>query len=203
MRKLALVAGLTLAVAPAAQAQSPAPTQTDFKNAAKYCKALKTASGTAANFAAAVTAATKSTKVTESNAYGKCVSFYAKDEARENKQAKNEAVTACKADRETALSAATTNAQRQAARKAYGKCVSTKARAAKADADQKDADRVNAAKACKTARTADAAAFAAKYGTSRNAFGKCVSAKAKEANAQREAQRDAAETPATTAPAAS
>ncbi len=58
---------------------------------------------------------------------------------------------------------------------ALGKCVSKAERELKsAVADQIE----NAAKQCKAERTADAPAFAAKYGTNenkRNAFGKCVS----------------------------
>lgn len=50
-----------------------------------------------------------------------------------------------------------------------------------------ETDLKNAAKACKAERAADPAAFTAKYGTNkngRNAYGKCVSAKAREAAAQ-------------------
>ena len=57
---------------------------------------------------------------------------------------------------------------------AHGKCVSTNAAGAKQDV-------ANAAKTCKAERTANAADFAAKYGTKSNAFGKCVSALAKAA----------------------
>jgi hypothetical protein len=56
----------------------------------------------------------------------------------------------------------------------------------------------NAAKACKAERAADPAAFATKYGTNRNgrnAYGKCVSAKAREAaNQQTQARVNAAKT---------
>jgi hypothetical protein len=48
-------------------------------------------------------------------------------------------------------------------------------------------DLKNAAKACKAERAADAAAFTKKYGTNkngRNAYGKCVSAKARNATEQ-------------------
>jgi hypothetical protein len=59
-------------------------------------------------------------------------------------------------------------------------------------------DLKNAAKACKAERAADLAAFATKYGTNkngRNAFGKCVSAKAREAAAQQtQARANAAKT---------
>lgn len=66
---------------------------------------------------------------------------------------------------------------------AYGKCVSKNSSSAQQDV-------ANAAKACKAERTADPAAFDKKYGTVKgangksagsNAYGKCVSAKAKAA----------------------
>jgi hypothetical protein len=62
---------------------------------------------------------------------------------------------------------------------AFGKCVS------KRDAATEEASteaKTNAAKECKAEREADAAAFDAKYGTGKkkaNAYGKCVSGKAK------------------------
>ena len=122
-------------------------------------------------------------KVTAKNAYGKCVSFYAKDEAKERSSAQKQAVAGCKAERDAAV----TDEQKAAfaakygaknANSAYGKCVSSKAKAQKAEADAADQARVNAARACKTERgstDASEAAFDAKYRT----FGKCVSEKAK------------------------
>jgi hypothetical protein len=81
-------------------------------------------------------------------------------------------------------------------RNAFGKCVS-KRNAATRDArkaargdrsetastvkDEVKAD-ITAAKTCKADRKADADAFAEKYGTRRNAFGKCVSQTAREAH---------------------
>jgi hypothetical protein len=62
---------------------------------------------------------------------------------------------------------------------AFGKCVSK--RAAKTEAAASTA-KTNAAKECKAEETADAAAFTKKYGTGKkgaNAYGKCVSGKAK------------------------
>src|SRR3954466_15743202 len=80
-------------VAPAAAlAANPAPS--DFKNAAKYCKALKAASGSN-NFA--------SMFGTKRNAYGKCVSSTAKQraeqDARQAKAAKQSAAQACRAEK--------------------------------------------------------------------------------------------------------
>ncbi len=60
-----------LAVPAGAGAQEP-PSPADFKNAAKYCKALRAASGDA-NFKAMFGG--------KSNAYGKCVSTTAKTQS--------------------------------------------------------------------------------------------------------------------------
>jgi len=89
----------------------------------------------------------------------------------------------------TAMGAATfkltygTNANRS---NAMGKCVSRqrsdKAKTAK-EVKADTAAEINAAKTCKAEKKADADAFATKYGTNanhRNAFGKCVSAIAKQ-----------------------
>ena len=180
MKRFALIAGLTLALAPAAQAAEPAPA--DTQNAARYCKALKAASGSAESFRAAVDTVVAG-NVTTKNAYGKCVSFYAKDEAKEAARSEKQAKSSCKAERE----AATTPEQKQAFaakygakndNSAYGKCVSQSAKAEKDEADAKDAQRVNAAKQCKAARGTteeSKAAFAKQYKN----FGKCVSEKAK------------------------
>lgn len=62
---------------------------------------------------------------------------------------------------------------------AFGKCVSK--RAAATDKAKEQA-RTNAAKECRAERDADQAAFTAKYGTGKtksNAYGKCVSGKAR------------------------
>jgi hypothetical protein len=172
MKKLLLAAALSAAVlAPsAALAQDPAPS--DFKNAAKYCKEFRDGAGKA-NFVTMFG--------TKKNAYGKCVSQTAKKNAVEDdaqaKEAKTNAAKECKAE---GLKG-----------RAYGKCVATKAKAKKAAADKEDAaqedDRINAAKSCKAAK-ADAAKFAALYGTRKNAFGKCVSKTAKENAAERKAE---------------
>src|SRR5436190_20685022 len=69
-----------------------------------------------------------------------------------------------------------TNANRS---NAFGKCVS---KHAKANATIEANAQQNASQQCKAERTADPAAFAQKYGTNKNgsnAFGKCVSQKAK------------------------
>jgi Tfp pilus assembly protein PilV len=65
---------------------------------------------------------------------------------------------------------------------AFGKCVSKKAKEQAAGEDN-GSDRSNAAELCRAERSKDAAAFKEKWGTNHNksnAFGKCVSQKAKE-----------------------
>jgi Tfp pilus assembly protein PilV len=117
------------------------------------------------------------------NAFGKCVSRQSQLVADDQKNA----AKACKAERGTTEESVKafndtygTNANKK---NAFGKCVSKKAHELTEDAQ--DAT-LNAAKKCKAERgtTADSAkAFADTYGTNankRNAFGKCVSMKAKE-----------------------
>jgi hypothetical protein len=175
MKTLMLLGALTLAVIAPAAATAQEPTPSDFKNAAKYCKALKAASGS--NFA--------SMFGTRKNAYGKCVSSTAKKEANEDatqeEAAQTNAAKECKAE----------------GAKPLGRCVSQKAKQKKAEADEEDEaqeqDRLNAAKTCKAAKKADADQFAEAYGSRRNAFGKCVSRTAKQLAAERKAED---ETPA-------
>src|SRR3954466_6744910 len=76
---------------------------------------------------------------------------------------------------------------------AFGKCVSK--RTSKNEATEKTA-KTNAAKDCKTERAADPAAFKDKYGTGKNksnAFGKCVSQKARAKTKQEEKSQVQAE----------
>lgn len=74
----------------------------------------------------------------------------------------------------------------------FGKCVRAKTREAEAE---RKADRRNAARECREERKADRKAFEEKYGSNhnkKNAFGKCVSQKAK-AKQKEQDQQDAAE----------
>lgn len=67
---------------------------------------------------------------------------------------------------------------------AFGKCVSARTTATEEAAAEA---KTNAAKECDTERTADEAAFTEKYGTGKtknNAYGKCVSGKAKAKTAE-------------------
>jgi hypothetical protein len=178
MKKLMLAAALSVAVIAPATAAAQDPNPADFKNAAKFCKEFRDGSGKA-NFVTMFG--------TKKNAYGKCVSQTAKKDAAEDatqaKQARSQAVEECRA------------VKTPGSKNAFGKCVSEKAKAKKAEADAEDEaqedDKVNAAQSCKADKKADATAFGAEWGTKKNAFGKCVSATAKELAAERKAERNA------------
>ena len=92
MKKLLLAAALSAAVvAPtAALAQDPAPS--DFKNAAKYCKAVRESKGVDAF------QTQYGTNKNKKNAFGKCVSSTAKAKAekREDSAETNAATAECK-----------------------------------------------------------------------------------------------------------
>jgi len=96
----------------------------------------------------------------------------------------------CRAER-TAMGAAnfaTTYGSNKNRKNAFGKCVSRTVKEQRAEAS---AVKTNASKECKAEEAADPAAFALKYGSNKNgknAFGKCVSGKAKELQAEEDAQ---------------
>ena len=159
-----LVAVAALAVPGAASAAvSPA----DFKNAAKYCKALRAEMGADA-FKQAY-----GTNKNKRNAFGKCVSKQALALDRIHAQAVKECRVATQSVRPE-------NAPgRGDDKRTLRDCVKQKVRELKAA--HTDAI-VNAARQCKTERTADPVAFRDKYGTNENksnAFGKCVSTTAR------------------------
>jgi len=164
MRKFALmlaVAGALLVPLTALADETPAPATV----ASQICSQEKTTMG------ADAFKLLYGTNANRSNAYGKCV---AKNAAGAKQDAANAAKT-CKAER-TADAAAFAAKYGTNPRKsnAFGKCVSALAKAA---AGEEASETSSAAKSCKAALTADRAAFAAKYGSARNAFAKCVAAK--------------------------
>ena len=176
MKKLLACTALALAAFPAAAA-AQTPDDGDRRNAARECRAERNAMG-AVNFAN-----TYGSNRNDRNAFGKCVSRRARDEAREEQQARRNAARDCRAERDDPNFPATHNGQTfqqfygtgPQGRNAFGKCVSQKARANEEAADAADQQRVNAARACRAEQRNDPAQFAADYGTRRNAFGKCVS----------------------------
>jgi len=183
MRRMLLPCiGLALLVAPTGATAQP--TATDQSNAAKECRSER---GT--------TAATREafrvkygTNKNGKNAFGKCVSKRSRAEESQGEAAKENAAKACKAERAADPAAfALKYGTNKNGKNAYGKCVSAKAKEGKAKSDAKDAQKVkqvkNAAKSCAADRKSMGDdAFTDKYGTNEsksNAFGKCVSSKAK------------------------
>lgn len=164
--KRAWIVCVALAALAMPAASPAAVSQTDFKNAAKFCKALRAEMGvTTFN-------QTFGTNKKRSNAYGKCVSKH----ARTMDEVHSDAVKQCKTERTADPAAFTAKyGSNNNGKNALGKCVS-QAQSELTDDQQSAVE--NAAKQCKAERKADPSAFATKYGTNenkRNAFGKCVS----------------------------
>ena len=141
-----------------------APTKADSKAASKQCHAERAAAETKANFLAIGDPDYKN--------FGDCVSRGAKEEAAERKAARRQARAECEAQNLKG--------------KAFADCVKAETKANKAEADAEDKEKVNAAKECRAEQKADATAFGTAYGTGKNAFGKCVSTKAREKNDEEE-----------------
>ena len=173
MRKFGLIASLFALMAVPAVVSANHLQPSDFKNAAKFCKAVREEVGSS------TFKQTYGTNHNRSNAFGKCVSR----QARVEDQNQSNAAKDCKAER--ALDPAAFDAKygtNKNNKNAFGRCVSQKAKAL--SQDQEDAT-VNAAKTCRAERALDSDAFRNKYGTNhnkRNAFGKCVSKHAREQN---------------------
>jgi hypothetical protein len=185
MKKITLVTGLVFAlVLPAAAVAKPNPDRGDKRAAQAECKALR-----------GQTAATHEAFRALQKSFVACVKAKSAEEATEEQNAHSNAAKECKTERSADVEAFNekygTTANK---RNAFGKCVSQKAKAKEAAADAEDkqdaAAQKNAAKECATERDADAAAFREKYGTNankRNAFGKCVSQKARESETEEQA----------------
>jgi len=176
-----LIAALLAALVVPAISLAEGPTGQDRENAARTCKALRASLGDA------IFKQTYGTiQSNRRNAFGKCVSQWARSE-KLNRQA---AQTACEAEKADPNFAATHGGKTfdqfygngPNGANALKRCISLKTRAAAAEARS---DTLQAAKQCKAERALDAPAFRAKYGKNandRNAFGKCVSALAKAQN---------------------
>ena len=175
--KTLIVVALAMLVVPAAGFGKI--TGQDRENGARSCRDLRTSMGVDLFRASYGTAASH-----RMNAFGKCVSQWARSEH----QSRVSAQASCSAERSDPNFAAShegkTFAQFYGLGKkganAFGRCVSSKAKAF----SQENRERtVNAARSCKTERgTLGQTAFRAKYGAGardRNAFGKCVSTLAK------------------------
>ena len=188
MKRIAISWSIVAAVALLPGAAAADVTSTDKKNASQQCRELRTGMGTAA-FNQLF-----GTNASDKNAFGKCVSKKAKEEAAERKAARANAAKDCKAEQEDPNFAASHDGKtfdqfygtNEEGKNAYGKCVSQKAKANKEAADAKDEETdevtINSARECRTEQKADPDAFREKYGTGerkRNAFGKCVSQKSR------------------------
>ena len=177
MKRALTALGMTAALLlPAGVTAKPSPT--DERQAKNECAALKRASGPK-NFANLM-------RTSKRKASGRCVKSKSREERSERRTAHNGAVIECKAER------AQSDAEFAAAHggktfsefygqrgRGIGQCVSRKRHEAKAAMDAKDRQRVNAARQCRTEQE-DEQKFAEEFGTKRNAFGKCVSKRARE-----------------------
>jgi hypothetical protein len=164
MKKIMLVTGLVFAlVLPAAAGAKPSPDRGDKRAAKTECKALR-----------GDTAATREAFRAQYRNFAACWKAKAAEEAQEEQTAHKNAAKECKAEGLRG--------------RAFGKCVSQNARENEEEADQQDQEEAtaqkNAAKECAAEReTLGSEPFAEQYGTNannRNAFGKCVSMKARE-----------------------
>jgi hypothetical protein len=184
MKKITLMTGLVLALAlPASAVAGPHPDKADKRAAKAECKNLRGQSD-----------ATREAFRSLHASFVACVRAKAADEASEERSAHKNAAKECKAEREEMGPQAFaeeygTNANKK---NAFGKCVSEKAKEAEQEADQEDKQEAtafkNAAKECAAEReTLGEEAFGEEYGTNankKNAFGKCVSEKARENEAE-------------------
>jgi hypothetical protein len=177
MKKFLIVTVLAALIVPAASLGGP--TGQDRENASRACRALR------ATLGVELFRQTYGTvQSNRRNAFGKCVSRWARAEQQNRVSARAE----CSAEQADANFAATHGGKTFAEfygtganhRNAFGKCVSSKA---KASSDEARQNTVNAARECKAERAQlGAGPFREKYGKNandRNAFGKCVSSLAK------------------------
>ena len=183
MTRIALAASLCLLAAPAAATAGTTPSPS---SPAQQCRVER------AKMGVATFNQTYGTNANRSNAFGKCVSKRAKAASLADQQASVNAAQRCRSEQADPNFAASHGGKTFAqvygtnrnGNNAFGKCVSQKAKTQSATTQQTQVTaNVNAAKQCKAERKAlGREAFAAKYGTNRNrrnAFGKCVSGKAR------------------------
>jgi len=113
--KRALIVCVALAALTVPAVSSAAVSQTDFKNAAKFCKALR------ADMGATTFKQTFGTNKTKSNAHGKCVSKH----ARTMDDVHSDAVKNCRAERDAdPVAFASKYGTGKNKKNAFGKCVS-------------------------------------------------------------------------------
>jgi hypothetical protein len=187
MKKITVAIGLIAALAlPAAATAKPKPDRANKRAAHAQCKSERGS-----------TKATREAFKARYRSMSRCVRQNAAEEASEEETAHNNASKECAAERERIGDEAFreehgTNPNK---RNAFGKCVSEKAKEMKAEMDEQDQQEVaafkNAAKECAAERERiGVEAFREEHGTNankRNAFGKCVSEKASENEAEQPA----------------
>lgn len=184
MKKNTLVTGLALALMfPVGALAKPTPDTADKRAAKAECRTLRGS-----------TDATREAFLTQYRNFGACVRAKAAEEAREERTARTNAAKACKEERaENPTQFKADYGTNANGRNAFGKCVSKKAKQGEAQADQQDQEEAtafkNAAKDCAAERDEmGAQTFGTTYGTEnanyKNAFGKCVSKKARENDTQ-------------------
>lgn len=133
---------------------------------------------------AAAFKATYGTNRNKSNAFGKCVSHRTSQDTSDQSSAQSNAAKQCKTEQSSDPAAFKSKyGSGKNGSNAYGKCVSQTAGAmSQKDESTQVSDEDSAAKQCRSEQSQDGGAFKAKYGTNRNksnAFGKCVSEKAR------------------------
>jgi hypothetical protein len=188
------IAATALAAPAAATAKHhPKPTKAEKQDAKQYCQQLRKSAGKK-NFREMF-----GTGKNHVNAMRNCKRSQAKELARDDakaaKEAKKNAAQECKAERQADPQAFQEQYGKNKSKKnAFGKCVSQHAKQnrqeAKADEEQEQENEVNAAQTCRAERKDKGDdAFREEYGTGkngRNAFGKCVSKKAKAAGQEQQ-----------------
>ena len=190
MKKITLIAGLAfILVLPALAIAKVTPDRGDKRAATAECKTLR-----------GHVEATREAFRTQFRTFAACVKARAVDEAREEKNAHDNAAWECKDERgEDRAAFAEKYGKNANDRNAFGKCVSEKAKAKEHKADEQDqknaTDRKNAAKECWTARNTDEASFNLKYGSEstdrENAFGKCVTQTVRENKSSEQTEQPA------------
>jgi len=178
MKRFLICWVLAALVVPAASF-ADGPNGQDRENAARACRALRASMGDALFRLSYGTVQSN-----RRNAFGRCVSQWARAE-HQNRISARSACSTEQADPNFAInhdgkSFAEYYGTGPQHRNAFGKCVSSKAKAASDEARQ---NTMNAAKRCKAERSElGIAEFRKRYGrgaSDRNAFGKCVSQLAK------------------------
>ena len=130
---------------------------------------------------------TYGTNKNKRNAFGKCVSKMQSQDTGDQSSAQSSAEQQCRA----ALQSMGQDAFDQKygtnknGRNGFGKCVSATAKQLASSTEQKQVRATeNAAATCRSDKATDPTTFATAYGSGRNAFGKCVSQKAKASQGQ-------------------